>query len=119
MSSSWVCLGVTCSAAPARRPPAPQHRLSAGPQSCSWCLGGTRSSKFSVWHNNTQTVLHGGYRTLDVMLDCAAGCLSFYMTAGGVSLLYRFLLPSWSRSTPLSWLAAAPSVTLKQRPSEA
>uniref|UniRef100_A0A4X1V478 Uncharacterized protein n=1 Tax=Sus scrofa TaxID=9823 RepID=A0A4X1V478_PIG len=84
----------------------------------SWCLEWD-SLKFSVWHNNTQTVLHGGYhRTLGVALDCGAGCLSFYgvAVAGGVSLIYRFLAAFLEPLYPAVMVSSGASVTLKQHP---
>lgn len=76
VSNSWVCLGVTyrhrptLSGRPRRNI---VHLLGRNPY--SWCLEWD-SLKFSVWHNNTQTVLHGSYhRSLGVALGCGAGCL--------------------------------------------
>ncbi|XP_068833623.1 E3 ubiquitin-protein ligase TRIM65-like [Capricornis sumatraensis] len=120
VSNSWVCLGVTYRRSP---PLGDRPRRSIvyllGRNPYSWCLEWD-SLKFSVWHNNTQTVLHGGYhRTLGVMLDCAAGCLSFYSVAGGVSLLYRFLASFLEPLYPAVMVSSGASVTLKQRPSEA
>ncbi|XP_043756744.1 E3 ubiquitin/ISG15 ligase TRIM25-like [Cervus elaphus] len=120
VSNSWVCLGVTYR----RSPPLggrPRRNIVylLGRNPYSWCLEWD-SLKFSVWHNNTQTVLHGGYhRTLGVALDCAAGCLSFYGVAGGVSLLYRFLASFLEPLYPAVMVSSGASVTLKQRPSEA
>uniref|UniRef100_G1QB31 Tripartite motif containing 80 n=1 Tax=Myotis lucifugus TaxID=59463 RepID=G1QB31_MYOLU len=80
----------------------------------SWCLEWD-SLRFSVWHNNTQTVLQGGYhRTLGVALDCGAGCLSFYGVAGGVSLLYRFLASFLEPLYPAVMVSSGALVTLKQ-----
>uniref|UniRef100_A0A8B9XXQ8 Uncharacterized protein n=1 Tax=Bos mutus grunniens TaxID=30521 RepID=A0A8B9XXQ8_BOSMU len=120
VSNSWVCLGVTYR----RSPPLggrPRRNIVylLGRNPYSWCLEWD-SLKFSVWHNNTQTVLHGGYhRTLGMLLDCAAGCLSFYGVAGGVSLLYRFLASFLEPLYPAVMVSSGASVTLKQRPSEA
>ncbi|XP_044106275.1 E3 ubiquitin-protein ligase TRIM47-like [Neovison vison] len=116
VSNSWVCLGLTYR----RSPPLgsrPRRNIVylLGRNPYSWCLEWD-SLKFSVWHNNTQTVLHGGYhRTLGVALDCGAGCLSFYCVAGGVSLLYRFLVSFLEPLYPAVMVSSGASVTLKQR----
>ncbi|XP_007525287.1 E3 ubiquitin-protein ligase TRIM47-like [Erinaceus europaeus] len=117
VSDSWVCLGVTYARSP---PPSGRPRRNIvyllGRNPYSWCLEWD-SLKFSVWHDNRQTVLHGGYhRTLGVALDCRAGCLSFYGVAGGVSLLYRFLASFLEPLYPAVMVAGGASVTLKQRP---
>ncbi|XP_047398795.1 tripartite motif-containing protein 16-like [Sciurus carolinensis] len=117
VSNSWMCLGVTYR----RSPPLnglPRRNIVylLGRNPYSWCLEWD-SLKFSVWHNNTQTVLHGAYhRTLGVALDCGAGCLSFYGVAGGVSLLYRFLVTFLEPLFPAVMVSSGASVTLKQRP---
>ncbi|XP_045346753.1 E3 ubiquitin-protein ligase TRIM47-like isoform X1 [Leopardus geoffroyi] len=117
VSNSWVCLGLTYR----RSPPLggrPRRNIVylLGRNPYSWCLEWD-SLKFSVWHNNTQTVLHGGYhRTLGVALDCGTGCLSFYGVAGGVSLLYRFLVSFLEPLYPAVMVSSGASVTLKQRP---
>ncbi|XP_004374458.1 E3 ubiquitin/ISG15 ligase TRIM25-like [Trichechus manatus latirostris] len=118
VSDSWVCLGVTY-----RRggpPPGSRPRCSIvyllGRNPDSWCLEWD-SLKFSVWHNNTQTVLPGSYqRTLGVALDCAAGCLAFYGVADGASLIYRFLATFLEPLYPAVMVSGGASVTLKQRP---
>ncbi|KAM4844702.1 E3 ubiquitin-protein ligase TRIM65-like [Thomomys bottae] len=116
VSNSWMCLGVTY-----RRNRAPSHPCHSifyllGRNPYSWCLEWD-SLKFSVWHNNTQTVLQGTYhRTLGVALDCAAGCLSFYGVAGGVSLLYHFLASFLEPLYPAVMVSSGASITLKQRP---
>nr|XP_006199595.1 E3 ubiquitin/ISG15 ligase TRIM25-like [Vicugna pacos] len=117
VSNSWVCLGVTYRRSPllSGRPRRNIVYL-LGRNPYSWCLEWD-SLKFSVWHNNTQTVLHGGYhRTLGVALDCGAGCLSFYGVAGGVSLIYRFLAAFLEPLYPAVMVSSGASVTLKQRP---
>ncbi|XP_040312296.1 E3 ubiquitin/ISG15 ligase TRIM25-like isoform X6 [Herpailurus yagouaroundi] len=117
VSNSWVCLGLTYR----RSPPLggrPRRNIVylLGRNPYSWCLEWD-SLKFSVWHNNTQTVLQGGYhRTLGVALDCGTGCLSFYGVAGGVSLLYRFLVSFLEPLYPAVMVSSGASVTLKQRP---
>ncbi|XP_071066897.1 E3 ubiquitin-protein ligase TRIM47-like [Dasypus novemcinctus] len=117
VSDAWVCLGVTYR----RSPPLegrPRRNIVylLGRNPYSWCLEWD-SLKFSVWHNNTQTVLHGGYqRTLGVALDCAAGCLSFYGLVGGVSLIYRFLATFLEPLCPAVMVSSGASVTLRQRP---
>ncbi|KAK1330843.1 hypothetical protein QTO34_008781 [Cnephaeus nilssonii] len=115
VSNSWVCLGVTYRRSP---PPSGRPRGSIvyllGRNPDSWCLEWD-SLRFSVWHNNTQTVLQGGYhRTLGVALDCGAGCLSFYGVAGGVSLLYRFLASFLEPLYPAVMVSSGALVTLKQ-----
>ncbi|EQB77275.1 hypothetical protein CB1_000265064 [Camelus ferus] len=129
VSNSWVCLGVTY-----RRSPSlsgrPRRNIVylLGRNPYSWCLEWD-SLKFSVWHNNTQTVLHGGYhRTLGVALGsrqlgmsrattgCGAGCLFFYGVAGGVSLIYRFLAAFLEPLYPAVMVSSGASVTLKQHP---
>uniref|UniRef100_I3N0F6 Tripartite motif-containing protein 47-like n=3 Tax=Ictidomys tridecemlineatus TaxID=43179 RepID=I3N0F6_ICTTR len=117
VSNSWMCLGVTYRRSPQLNG-VPRRNIVylLGRNPYSWCLEWD-SLKFSVWHNNTQTVLHGAYhRTLGVALDCAAGCLSFYGVAGGVSLLYRFLATFLEPLFPAVMVSSGASVTLKQRP---
>ncbi|XP_037597007.1 E3 ubiquitin/ISG15 ligase TRIM25-like [Cebus imitator] len=117
VSNSWVCLGVTY------RPRSPlrgRARCSVvyllGRNPYSWCLEWD-SLKFSVWHDNAQTVLRGAYhRTLGVALDWSAGCLSFYGLAGGASLLYRFLAAFLEPLYPALMVSSGASATLKQRP---
>uniref|UniRef100_A0A8C3X8B1 Uncharacterized protein n=1 Tax=Catagonus wagneri TaxID=51154 RepID=A0A8C3X8B1_9CETA len=117
VSDSWVCLGVTYRrSAPLSGRPRRNIVYLLGRNPYSWCLEWD-SLKFSVWHNNTQTVLHGGYhRTLGVALDCGAGCLSFYGVAGGVSLIYRFLASFLEPLYPAVMVSSGASVTLKQQP---
>ncbi|XP_038943726.1 tripartite motif protein 80 isoform X2 [Rattus norvegicus] len=117
VSDSWMCLGVTY-----RRNPSMsgRHRRNIvyllGRNPYSWCLEWD-SLKFSVWHNNTQTVLHGSYHhTLGVALDFRAGCLSFYGVAGDVSLLYRFLTSFLEPLYPAVMVSSGASLTLKQYP---
>uniref|UniRef100_A0A8C5K963 Tripartite motif-containing 80 n=1 Tax=Jaculus jaculus TaxID=51337 RepID=A0A8C5K963_JACJA len=115
VSNSWMCLGVTYR----RSPPLGSrprrnivHLLGRNPY--SWCLEWD-SIQFSVWHNNTQTVLHGAYhRTLGVALDLASGCLSFYGVAGGLSLLYRFVASFLEPLYPAVMVGSGSSLTLKQ-----
>ncbi|XP_045382994.1 E3 ubiquitin/ISG15 ligase TRIM25-like [Lemur catta] len=117
VSNSWVCLGVTYRRSQPLSGPLRRNIIYLlGRNPYSWCLEWD-SLKFSVWHNNTQTVLHGAYhRTLGVALDCAAGCLSFYGLAGGASLLYRFLAGFLEPLYPAVMVSSGASVTLKQRP---
>ncbi|XP_020858073.1 LOW QUALITY PROTEIN: E3 ubiquitin-protein ligase TRIM47-like [Phascolarctos cinereus] len=117
VSNSWVCVGVTYSCSP---PPSGRPRRNIvyliGRNSASWCLEWD-SLKFSVWHNNTQTVLQGGYyRTIGVALDYPAGCLSFYGVAGGMSLIYRFLTNFLEPLYPAVMVSSGASITLKQYP---
>lgn len=110
VSNSWVCLGVTY-----RRSPCRQVGYLLGRNPYSWCLEWD-SLRLSVWHNNSQTVLHGAYqRALSVALDLGAGCLS-YSVAGGVSLLYRFLGTFLEPLYPAVMVGSGAWVTLRQRP---
>lgn len=117
VSNSWMCLGVTYR----HNPPLgsrPRRNIVylLGRNSYSWCLEWD-SLKFSVWHNNTQTVLHGSYHhTLGVSLDFSAGCLSFYGVAGGMNLLYRFLTSFLEPLYPAVMVSSGASLTLKQYP---
>ncbi|XP_052613995.1 E3 ubiquitin/ISG15 ligase TRIM25-like [Peromyscus californicus insignis] len=118
VSNSWMCLGVTYRHSPpllgSRSRRNVVYLLGRNPY--SWCLEWD-SLRFSVWHNNTQTVLHGCYHhTLGVELDFGAGCLSFYGLAGGVSLLYRFLTSFLEPLYPAVMVSSGASLTLKQYP---
>ncbi|XP_007958061.1 E3 ubiquitin/ISG15 ligase TRIM25-like [Orycteropus afer afer] len=117
VSDSWVCLGVTyrrCAPACARPRRSTVYLLGRNPD--SWCLEWD-SLKFSVWHDNQQTVLPGAYqRTLGVVLDCAAGCLAFYGVAGGASLIHRFLATFLEPLYPAVMVSSGAWVMLKQRP---
>lgn len=108
--NSWVCLGVTYRRSPplSGRPPCNIiYLLGRNPY---WCLEWD-SLKCSLWHNNTQTALHGGYqRTLGVALDWSARCLSFY----SVSLIYRFLASFLEPLYPAVMVSSGALVTLKQ-----
>uniref|UniRef100_F7GAT3 Uncharacterized protein n=1 Tax=Ornithorhynchus anatinus TaxID=9258 RepID=F7GAT3_ORNAN len=125
VSDSWVCLGVTYGGAAPGPGPAPRRSIFylIGRNSASWCLEWD-SLKFSVWHDNTQTVLQGGYyRTIGVALDHAAGSLAFYGVAGGVSLLgggvsliYRFLTTFREPLFPAVMVSSGASVTLRHHP---
>ncbi|XP_021032837.1 tripartite motif-containing protein 16-like [Mus caroli] len=117
VSNSWMCLGVTYRRSP---PLSGRHRRNIvyllGRNPYSWCLEWD-SLKFSVWHDNTQTVLHGSYHhTLGVALDFGTGCLSFYGVAGDVSLLYRFLTSFLEPLYPAVMVSSGASLTLKQYP---
>ncbi|KYO31133.1 monocarboxylate transporter 6 isoform D [Alligator mississippiensis] len=88
VSDSWLCLGATYSYA---------HRTGKnyiyliGRNSTSWCLEWD-SLKFSVWHNNIQTVVKGSYyQTVGIFLDYAAGSLTFYGVTNTMNLIYHFL----------------------------
>uniref|UniRef100_A0A452ITS7 B30.2/SPRY domain-containing protein n=1 Tax=Gopherus agassizii TaxID=38772 RepID=A0A452ITS7_9SAUR len=89
VSDSWVCLGATYSY---------MHKTGKscifyliGRNNTSWCLEWD-SLKFSVWHNNIQTVVKGSYyKTIGVFLDYAAGSLTFYGVTNTMNLIYRFL----------------------------
>ncbi|XP_075798437.1 E3 ubiquitin-protein ligase TRIM65-like [Microtus pennsylvanicus] len=117
VSNSWICLGVTyrhCPPLGSRPRRNIVYLLGRNPY--SWCLEWD-SLKFSVWHNNTQTVLHGSYHhTLGVALDFGAGCLSFYGVTGDMSLLYRFLTSFLEPLYPAVMVSSGASLTLKQYP---
>nr|XP_036267999.1 E3 ubiquitin-protein ligase TRIM47-like [Pipistrellus kuhlii] len=114
VSNSWVSLGVTYRRSPSPGGPRGSIVCLLGRNPDSWCLEWD-SLRFSVWHNNTQTVLQGAYhRTLGVALDCGAGCLSFYGVAGGVSLLYRFLASFLEPLYPAFMVSSGALITLKQ-----
>uniref|UniRef100_A0A8C3RXY2 E3 ubiquitin/ISG15 ligase TRIM25-like n=1 Tax=Chelydra serpentina TaxID=8475 RepID=A0A8C3RXY2_CHESE len=89
VSDSWVCLGATYSY---------MHKTGKscifyliGRNNTSWCLEWD-SLKFSVWHNNIQTVVKGSYyKTIGVFLDYVAGSLTFYGVTNTMNLIYRFL----------------------------
>nr|XP_008249198.2 E3 ubiquitin/ISG15 ligase TRIM25 isoform X1 [Oryctolagus cuniculus] len=116
VSNSWLCLGVTYRRrSPQPDGPPPHHVVYLlGRNAHSWCLQWD-SLRFSVWHNNTETVLHGAYQhTLGVALDCTAGCLSFYSVADDVSLIYRFLATFLEPLYPAVMVSRGASVTLQQ-----
>nr|XP_048307998.1 E3 ubiquitin/ISG15 ligase TRIM25-like isoform X2 [Myodes glareolus] len=117
VSNSWMCLGVTyrhCPPLGSRPRRNIVYLLGRNPY--SWCLEWD-SLKFSVWHNNMQTVLQGSYHhTLGVALDFGAGCLSFYGVTGGMSLLYRFLTSFLEPLYPAVMVSSGASLTLKQYP---
>ncbi|XP_036051223.1 E3 ubiquitin/ISG15 ligase TRIM25-like [Onychomys torridus] len=118
VSNSWMCLGVTYRHSPPLLGSRSHRNIVylLGRNPYSWCLEWD-SLKFSVWHNNTQTVLHGCYQhTLGVELDFGAGCLSFYGVTGGVSLLYRFLTSFLEPLYPAVMVSSGASLTLKQYP---
>ncbi|EGV92363.1 Tripartite motif-containing protein 16 [Cricetulus griseus] len=117
VSNSWMCLGVTYRHSPPLVGlPLRNVIYLLGRNPYSWCLEWD-SLKFSVWHNNTQTVLHGCYHhTLGVSLDFGAGCLSFYGVTGGVSLIYRFLTSFLEPLYPAVMVSSGASLTLKQYP---
>ncbi|XP_053154716.1 E3 ubiquitin/ISG15 ligase TRIM25-like isoform X2 [Hemicordylus capensis] len=113
ISNAWLCLGVTYSY---------RHRTEKGcmfyligRNSNSWCLEWD-SEKFSVWHNNTQTVLKGCYyKTIGILLDYAAGSLTFYgITNTMMNLLYRFLTTFTEPLYPAAMASSGGSITLKQ-----
>ncbi|XP_051783841.1 tripartite motif-containing protein 16-like isoform X4 [Erpetoichthys calabaricus] len=56
----------------------------------SWCLRRCHS-KYSVWHNNKETVISAPYSPrIGVYLDWPAGSLSFYSVSHTMTLLHRF-----------------------------
>ncbi|XP_040845369.1 E3 ubiquitin/ISG15 ligase TRIM25-like [Ochotona curzoniae] len=115
VSNSWVCLGVTYRRSPQPGGLPPHHTVYLlGRNAYSWCLQWD-SLQFSVWHNNTEIVLQGAYQhTLGVVLDCTAGCLSFYSVADDVSLIYRFLATFLEPLYPAVMVSRGASVTLQQ-----
>ncbi|KAH0629473.1 hypothetical protein JD844_011555 [Phrynosoma platyrhinos] len=114
ISNTWLCLGVTYSY---------RHRTEKscmlyliGRNSNSWCLEWD-SVKFSVWHNNIQTVVQGNYyKTIGVLLDYAAGSLTFYGITDTINLIYRFLTTFTEPLYPAAMVSSGASVTLKQHP---
>ncbi|XP_063149222.1 E3 ubiquitin/ISG15 ligase TRIM25-like [Candoia aspera] len=114
ISNAWLCLGVAYSY---------RHRTEKscilyllGRNNYSWCLEWD-SVNFSVWHNNIQTVLQGDYyRTIGVLLDYAAGSLTFYGIASSVNLIYRFLTTFTEPLYPAAMVSSGASITLKQHP---
>uniref|UniRef100_A0A8C0GZR4 Uncharacterized protein n=1 Tax=Chelonoidis abingdonii TaxID=106734 RepID=A0A8C0GZR4_CHEAB len=114
VSDSWVCLGATYSY---------MHKTGKscifyliGRNDTSWCLEWD-SLKFSVWHNNIQTVVKGSYyKTIGVFLDYAAGSLTFYGVTNTMNLIYRFLTTFTEPLYPAVMVSSGGSVTLKQHP---
>lgn len=99
VSNSWVCRGVTyrrSSPLSGRRPGNIVYLLGRNPY--SWCLEWD-ALKFSVWHNNTQTVLHGGdQRSAWRSVVAPAACLSTAWPTAAASATASSP-PSWSRCT--------------------
>ncbi|KAM3846369.1 E3 ubiquitin-protein ligase TRIM47-like isoform 4-T4 [Vipera latastei] len=114
ISNGWLCLGVAYSY---------RHRTEKscmlyliGRNNYSWCLEWD-SVNFSVWHNNMQTVLHGDYyKTIGVLLDYAAGSLTFYGITSSINLIYRFLTTFTEPLYPAAMVSSGTSITLKQHP---
>ncbi|XP_015670544.1 E3 ubiquitin/ISG15 ligase TRIM25-like [Protobothrops mucrosquamatus] len=114
ISNGWLCLGVAYSY---------QHRTEKscmlyliGRNNYSWCLEWD-SVNFSVWHNNMQTVLRGDYyKTIGVLLDYAAGSLTFYGITSSINLIYRFLTTFTEPLYPAAMVSSGTSITLKQHP---
>uniref|UniRef100_A0A8D0EEG1 Uncharacterized protein n=1 Tax=Salvator merianae TaxID=96440 RepID=A0A8D0EEG1_SALMN len=114
ISNAWLCLGVTYSY---------RHRTEKtcmlyliGRNSNSWCLEWD-SAKFSVWHNNVQTIVQGNYyKTIGVLLDYAAGSLTFYGITNTTNLIYRFLTTFTEPLYPAAMVSSGASITLKQHP---
>uniref|UniRef100_A0A8D0EEZ9 Uncharacterized protein n=1 Tax=Salvator merianae TaxID=96440 RepID=A0A8D0EEZ9_SALMN len=111
ISNAWLCLGVTYSY---------RHRTEKtcmlyliGRNSNSWCLEWD-SAKFSVWHNNVQTIVQGNYyKTIGVLLDYAAGSLTFYGITNTTNLIYRFLTTFTEPLYPAAMVSSGASITLK------
>uniref|UniRef100_A0A8C4YLA1 E3 ubiquitin/ISG15 ligase TRIM25-like n=1 Tax=Gopherus evgoodei TaxID=1825980 RepID=A0A8C4YLA1_9SAUR len=111
VSDSWVCLGATYSY---------MHKTGKscifyliGRNNTSWCLEWD-SLKFSVWHNNIQTVVKGSYyKTIGVFLDYAAGSLTFYGVTNTMNLIYRFLTTFTEPLYPAVMVSSGGSITLK------
>lgn len=114
VSDSWVCLGATYSY---------MHKTGKscifyliGRNNTSWCLEWD-SLKFSVWHNNIQTVVKGSYyKIIGVFLDYAAGSLTFYGVTNTMNLIYRFLTTFTEPLYPAVMVSSGGSITLKQHP---
>lgn len=114
VSNAWLCLGVTYNY---------RHRTEKGcmfyllgRNNNSWCLEWD-SEKFSVWHNNIQNVVKGCYyKTIGVLLDYAAGSLTFYGITNTVNLIYRFLTTFTEPLYPAAMVSSGASITLKQHP---
>ncbi|XP_054832286.1 E3 ubiquitin/ISG15 ligase TRIM25-like [Eublepharis macularius] len=114
ISNAWLCLGVTYNY---------RHRTEKGymfyligRNNTSWCLEWD-SIKFSVWNNNIQTVVKGNfYKTIGVLLDYAAGSLTFYGIANTINLIYRFLTTFTEPLYPAAMVSSGASITLKQHP---
>uniref|UniRef100_A0A8C8SF99 Uncharacterized protein n=1 Tax=Pelusios castaneus TaxID=367368 RepID=A0A8C8SF99_9SAUR len=113
VSDSWVCLGATYSY---------MHKTGKssifyliGRNNTSWCLEWD-SLKFSVWHNNIQTVVKGSYyKTIGVFLNYAAGSLTFYGVTNTLNLIYRFLTTFTEPLYPAAMVSSGGSITLKHR----
>ncbi|XP_066473901.1 E3 ubiquitin/ISG15 ligase TRIM25-like [Tiliqua scincoides] len=114
ISNAWLGLGVTYNY---------RHRTEKGcmfyllgRNNNSWCLEWD-SEKFSVWHNNIQNVVKGSfYKNIGVLLDYAAGSLTFYGIASTVNLMYRFLTTFTEPLYPAAMVSSGASITLKQHP---
>ncbi|XP_007428096.1 E3 ubiquitin-protein ligase Midline-1-like [Python bivittatus] len=114
ISDTWLCLGVAYSY---------RHRTEKscmlyliGRNNYSWCLEWD-SVNFSVWHNNIQTVLQGDYyKTIGVLLDYAAGSLTFYGITSSINLIYRFLTTFTEPLYPAAMVSSGASITLRPHP---
>lgn len=114
ISNAWLALGVTYNY---------RHRTEKGcmfyligRNNNSWCLEWD-SGKFSVWHNNIQSMLKGSYyKTIGVLLDYASGSLSFYGVTDTMNLIYRFLTTFTEPLYPVIMVSSGASVTLKKNP---
>uniref|UniRef100_A0A8D0GUW1 Uncharacterized protein n=1 Tax=Sphenodon punctatus TaxID=8508 RepID=A0A8D0GUW1_SPHPU len=112
VSNTWFCLGVTYNYA---------YNVGKGyicyligRNNTSWCLEWD-SVKFSVWHNNTQTVVKGKhYKTVGVFLDYSAGSLTFYGVTNTMNLIYRFLTTYTEPLYPAVMVSSGGLVTLNQ-----
>uniref|UniRef100_A0A8D2LCW9 Uncharacterized protein n=1 Tax=Varanus komodoensis TaxID=61221 RepID=A0A8D2LCW9_VARKO len=89
IANAWLSLGVTYNYRHRTEKTCMLHLI--GRNGNSWCLEWD-SVKFSVWHDNVQTVVQGDfYKTIGVLLDYAAGSLTFYGVTSTMNLIYRFL----------------------------
>ncbi|XP_044309914.1 E3 ubiquitin/ISG15 ligase TRIM25-like isoform X2 [Varanus komodoensis] len=114
IANAWLSLGVTYNYRHRTEKTCMLHLI--GRNGNSWCLEWD-SVKFSVWHDNVQTVVQGDfYKTIGVLLDYAAGSLTFYGVTSTMNLIYRFLTTFTEPLYPAAMVSSGASITLKQHP---